>query len=97
MFRMLSFVAALAVASPALAQDDAILAEGRERSEAFLAGQLDGLWDDMTPDMQAALGSLEGFIAFRDGLDGELGEEDAIIDETTQTAPGADIYIRTSD
>lgn len=95
MLRIVSLVAALVIALPSMAQDDAILTQGRERSEAFLAGELADLWDDMTPDMQAALGSLADFEAFREGLAAQIGAEVSVDDEVTRTVPEGDIYVRT--
>ena len=81
----LPLVVALAasVSFPALAQN--ALEMGRERSEAFLAGTLAPIWEDMTADMRSGLGSLENFSAFRDRVAADLGEEEAVLDEKTST------------
>lgn len=94
MHRTLISLLAASVALPALAQDQSILDMGRERTEAFLAGDLDAIWSDMTPDMQAGLGSLEALEAFQSQVETDLGEETAILDETTTGASGLDIYTR---
>lgn len=81
-----------AVSLPALAQD--ALEMGRERSEAFLAGELEPIWEDMSAQMQSGLGSLENFIAFRDQLTTDLGEEDVVLDEQTTTEGEFSVYLR---
>ena len=93
----LPLVVALAasVSFPALAQN--ALEMGRERSEAFLAGTLAPIWEDMTADMRSGLGSLENFSAFRDRVAADLGEEEAVLDEKTSTEGDFSIYLRASE
>src|SRR3546814_5617687 len=50
----------------------------------------------MSPQMQEALGSAAALAQFRAQVAGNLGEEEAILDESTETAPGAHVYLRTS-
>lgn len=91
---LFSSMLALLTASPALAQD-ATLELGRTQTEAFFAGELEPIWDDMTPDMREALGTLEDFEAFRAQLEADIGTEDTILDEDTSRSNGMDIYTRT--
>ncbi|WP_421952384.1 peptidoglycan DD-metalloendopeptidase family protein [Pelagibacterium sp.] len=84
-------VAALAV--PAVAQE-ATLDMGRERTEAFISGDLEPIWDEMTPQMQEGLGSLDDFSAFHQQIATELGEETAILDEEATTEGEFSVYTR---
>lgn len=72
----------MALSLPASGQVNGI-EEGRARSEAFLAGRLDGIWQSMTPELQRQLGSQANLAAFRAQLRRDLGEEREIRDETT--------------
>lgn len=83
------------VSLPALAQD--ALELGREHSEAFLAGELEPIWEEMSAEMQSALGSLDDFTAFRDQLGADLGEEETVLDEQTATEGEFSIYTRTAE
>lgn len=94
MHRTLICLLAASVAFPATAQDQSVLDMGRERTEAFLSGDLDAIWSDMTPDMQSLLGSIEEFEAFREQVEADLGEETTILDETTSASGGLDGYTR---
>ncbi|AEQ50739.1 peptidoglycan DD-metalloendopeptidase family protein [Pelagibacterium halotolerans] len=93
MIRPLPAVLLAALAVPAVAQE-AVLEMGRERSEAFLAGDLEPIWDDMTPQMQEGLGSLEDFSTFHRQIATELGEETAILDEEAATEGEFAVYTR---
>lgn len=96
MTRSLLTLAALVAAAPALAQSDtdAVLDMGRERTEAFYAGETDAIWADMSADMQAVIGSPDGLGGFRDSVMGDLGTETTILDETVTHAPAAEVYTR---
>ncbi len=96
MLRLFAVVIALAASISAPFANEAILAEGRARSEAFLAGDLAGIWDDRTPDMQKAFGTIDGFQAFRDQLDQSFGTEVEITTEDVQPGAGANTYLRTA-
>lgn len=93
MNRPLLAALAAAFAVPAFAQD-ATLDMGRERSDAFLAGDLEPIWDAMTPQMQEALGSLEDFSAFHGQIGTELGEETAILEEDATAMGDFSVYTR---
>lgn len=86
----------LAIALPAAA-DDSLLDQGRAQSEAFLAGDIESIWDKMDADMQTALGSLPEFEAFHDAVTAQLGEEASVLDETTATEGDFGIYTRTGE
>src|SRR5690606_35569101 len=83
----------LFVAAPLMA-DDAVLAEGRSRSKAFFERDLDSLWKAMTPEMQAAFGTVEALKKFRDDLEAGFGEETGPVEEETREHQGLDIYTR---
>src|SRR3546814_9904201 len=80
----------------AASQEDPAMQAGRELSQLFLQGDTDAVWARMSPQMQEALGSAAALAQFRAQVAGSLGEEEAILDESTETAPGADVYLRTS-
>ncbi len=75
--------------------DDATMADGRARSAAFLKGDITSIWQDMTAEMHAALGSQDKLAAFRTELTEGLGTEEQVIDEKTGSEAGFDIYLRT--
>jgi|TARA_A100001391_G_scaffold193813_1_gene169516 hypothetical protein len=77
---------------PAFAQD--ALDMGRERAEAFLAGDIETIWADMTPQMQEGLGSLDDFSAFHQQVSDQLGDETAILDESTTAEDDFEVYTR---
>src|SRR3546814_7634474 len=80
----------------AASQEDPAMQAGRELSQLFLQGDTDAVWARMSPQMQEALGSAAALAQFRAQVAGNLGEEEAILDESTETAPGAHVYLRTS-
>lgn len=94
MYRALAAALFATASVPALAQSSDTLDMGRERSEAFLAGDLEPIWDDMTPQMQEGLGSLEDFSAFHRQIAAELGEETTILDEDASTEGDFAVYTR---
>eukprot|EP00873_Tetraselmis_striata_P032722 jgi/Tetstr1/452986/TSEL_040022.t1 len=93
MNRLLPAALLAAFALPAIAQD-ATLEMGRERSEAFLSGDLEAIWNDMTPQMHEALGSLEDLSAFHQQITTDLGEETAILDEEATAQGELAVYTR---
>jgi murein DD-endopeptidase MepM/ murein hydrolase activator NlpD len=95
--RLLAAMVMLAGFTASGAADEAVLAEGRERSEAFLGGDFDAIWEAMTPEMRAALGSVEGLESFRNDLAQAFGAEQRILEEDAESQQGLDIYLRTSD
>lgn len=76
--------------------NDAVLMEGRERSHAFLEGDLVGIWADMTPELQGLFGSIAGFETFRAGAMRDFGEETQVLSEEVQPSDGLNVYLRTS-
>ncbi|WP_246018432.1 peptidoglycan DD-metalloendopeptidase family protein [Pelagibacterium montanilacus] len=91
--RLFALAAATLLSAPALGQD--AFEFGRERSDAFLAGDLEGIWEAMSPEMQDALGSLEAFEQFRADLAPEIGQEVDILDEVVRATPQGEFYVRT--
>lgn len=84
-----------AAAAPARA-DEAVLAAGRAHTERFHAGRFDELWEMMTEEMRAALGSREALAGLRASVDGRFGPEAAVLSETVDTPPGHRVYLRTA-
>jgi len=73
---------------------DPTIAMGRELTQLFFAGKTDVLWLRMTEPMQAALKSPEAFAAFRTQVQAQLGAEDEVLSEKTDTVAGARLYLR---
>jgi murein DD-endopeptidase MepM/ murein hydrolase activator NlpD len=84
-----------ASAADGLAQEF-VLEMGRERSEAFLRGDLVGIWDAMTPDMREALGSRAALAQFRNDLERTHGAEREVLQEDARREGRVDIYLRTA-
>ncbi|MDN5780419.1 MAG: M23 family metallopeptidase [Luteimonas sp.] len=83
-------------AADAAARDEQAIQAGRELSQLFLHGDTAAVWERMSPQMQQALGSAAALAQFHANVTRDLGEEEAILDEATTTAPGAHVYMRTS-
>ena len=69
---------------------------GRELTALFYKGETGQIWSRMTPEMQNMLGSEEKLAAFRQQVDGQLGAETKVIDETTTASAPYQIYLRTA-
>jgi len=80
----------------AAATDGVAMREGRDLSQRFLQGDTDAVWARMTPSMQAAIGSAAALAKFHAQVVGDLGEEEAILDESAARTTGAHVYVRTS-
>ncbi len=88
-------VVLMAAASAALGHDTRDL--GRENSEAFLAGDMAAVWQEMTPAMQQAFGTIDELKDFRAQLEHDFGEETEVVSE--EVKPGGEdveLYLRTS-
>lgn len=86
-----------AVTTDAVPQDEPAMQAGRELSRLFLQGETDAVWARMSPQMQAALGNAVALADFRAQVTRDLGEEQAVIDESSTAAePGAHVYLRTA-
>jgi hypothetical protein len=88
----LALACSLLVTTSAIAQE-AILEEGRERTEAFFAGNLQDIWDDMTPDLQQALGDFAAFEAFQQSVEADLGTEEEMLEEQATEEAGFRVYL----
>lgn len=73
------------------------LARGQEVAAAFLTGDPGDIWLSMTPDLQAAFGSVDGLIAVREELLATFGTEDQILAESTVRQGAYDVYQRVAD
>ncbi|GLQ55369.1 M23 family metallopeptidase [Devosia nitrariae] len=94
--RWLFVAAALSITVTTAVADDAMLDIGRAKSEAFLAGQLDEIWGDMTPQVQQLFGTPTGLETFRESLASDFGTEIEILSEEVQPGDGAQTYVRTA-
>lgn len=84
-----------APAAPANPPDSALEA-GRELSQLFLQGDTDAVWARMTPQMRKALGGAPALAQFRAKLTHDIGEEQAVIDESADRQDGMRVYVRTA-
>ncbi|GGA54261.1 M23 family metallopeptidase [Pelagibacterium lentulum] len=91
--RILPAIAAiLALVTPARADEQAILEKGRNATDAFIAGNLDHLWQAMTPGLQAVFGERAGLSSFHEQVLAGLGEQREIESETVSLENGFNIY-----
>ncbi len=74
--------------------DDAVLAAGRARSEAFLRGDVSEIWDAMTPEMRDALGDQDALLQLRTKAERAFGSENTVLREKVQRQNGYDVYLR---
>ena len=100
-------VALLLVSLPLLAQPaaagaaqaerpDSALETGRGLSQMFLQGHTDAIWARMTPAMRKALGDAPALASFQAKVAHDLGEEQAVLDESTAVDSGLHVYVRTA-
>src|SRR3546814_11259142 len=75
-------------------QEDPAMQAGRELSQLFLQGDTDAVWARMSPQMQEALGSAAALAQFRAQVGQQLGEEQAVLDESASADQGAHAYVR---
>lgn len=72
------------------------LEQGRALTARFYARKTEELWPQLTPQLQSSFGSVDKFAAFRAQLDGEIGSETKVLDESISNAPPYRIYLRTA-
>lgn len=82
------------VASSGLAASQDTREEGASMTSQFYQGNVDALWERMTPQMQAALQSKKSLTALRGQVLAAGGEETDVVSETVSTDGGYDIYVR---
>jgi murein DD-endopeptidase MepM/ murein hydrolase activator NlpD len=96
MIRSLLAAAVLLFSAAPLIADNAVLADGRQRSQAFFDRDLQSLWNAMTPEMRAGFGTVDALKKFRDDLEAGFGKETDPVEEKTLEHQGFDIYTRTA-
>lgn len=69
------------------------MARGKEVADAFLRGEVAAVWAEMTPEMQAGIGSEEKLAEVREQLRA-LGDEEAVVSERMYRERGFDVYER---
>lgn len=67
---------------------------GRTYTDMFYKSDLDKLWEKFSPEMTAALASIDGLKAFRANVEVQLGEEAALINEKVVSKGKFQTYIR---
>jgi hypothetical protein len=77
-------------------QGDPAMHAGRELAELFLRGDTGAVWARMSPQMRTALGSADALARFRAQVGRDLGEEQAVLDESVTADSGLHAYVRTS-
>ena len=92
---LLAAMLLFSAAAPALA-DDAVLAEGRQRSRQFFDRDFAALWSAMTPEMQQGFGTVEALEKFRGDLEAGFGAETGEPEEKTLEHQGFDVYVRSA-
>jgi len=91
----LVLVLAAASASPGSAAGD--LERGRELTTQLLSGELSKVWPALAPPLQTALGGPDGFAAFRQRLDRQLGDELRVTEESSTRDGDLTVYTRMSE
>ncbi len=71
-----------------------VLEAGRELTRRYFAGETEAIWARLTPQMQAALGSLANLDATRALVEAQAGTEQAVFGEWTEAADGVRVYRR---
>ncbi|WP_457938246.1 M23 family metallopeptidase [Mesorhizobium sp. 10J20-29] len=94
--RLCPVLLAVLLLSSGLRAEERVEAAGRERSQAFLAGEFETIWRDMTAEMQGALGNVEALAELRERLAAGWGSEAEVVAEETSRKGGYGIYLRTS-
>ncbi len=89
-------VLAMLLLPSGLGAEERIEEAGRGRSQAFLAGEFEPIWRDMTETMRKTLGSVDALAELRNRLASGLGSEAEVVAEETRRVGGYDIYLRTS-
>lgn len=72
------------------------LTRGQAVTGSFLRGDVHVIWAGMTPEMQAALNSVDALMAVRGDLLRTFGSEESILTERTVRQESHDVYERTS-
>jgi murein DD-endopeptidase MepM/ murein hydrolase activator NlpD len=96
--------AALAVAAgamPAAAQqaDSAGLARGRQYTQWLYEGQVDTLWALFSPQMRAAIPTVDAMRAMQQQINGQVGAETEVVGERLMDpppVPGLTVYVRSA-
>ncbi len=79
-----------ALAQPA----ETTLDRGREYTQQFYAGELEGLVARFSTEFADVIGGEAGLRAFRDGFLADVGEEVEVLSENVTPHPGAEVYQR---
>jgi hypothetical protein len=87
---------ALTAAGWARASERQSFAIGRRLVWAFHAGELEGLWKQTSPSLQARLKSVEGLKALQRKVEGDFGVETRLVHEALELQGGAFRYLRTA-
>jgi murein DD-endopeptidase MepM/ murein hydrolase activator NlpD len=97
--RLAAAALALAGAAPLAAQqaDSTALARGRQYTQWLYAGQTDSLYARFSPQMRAAIPSVDALTSFQQRIQEQAGAETEVVRERIMDpspAPGLDVYVR---
>lgn len=85
----------LACAAASCLADETIVERGRQFTQMFYDGDLEVLWQRLSGPLQAEFGDRQKLVAFREQVRSQLGAERELVDESTATIQGMDVYLRT--
>ena len=92
---MLALIIAVALAiSPTSPDHDSLREQGRALCAAFYQGEFAGLWRRFAPQMQQALGNVDGLRNFRTQVEAEAGSEEFVLAEFLELSGGFRVYQR---
>jgi hypothetical protein len=89
-------IAAVGFASTASFSQENIVELGRRYTGHFFAGRHDVIWDQMTEEMQSAIGSAAALDELRQRVGAGAGTESRVIREAVRRQAGARTYLRYS-
>ena len=97
--RLAAVPLALAGAAPVAAQqaDSVAIARGRQYTQWLYAGQTDSLYARFSPQMRAAIPTVDALTSFQQRIQEQLGGETEVVRERIvdpSPAPGLDVYVR---
>lgn len=96
MWKTLPTIVALTLSTFLLAQEAATLKLGQELTQLFYAGELDAVWDRLSPEMRGVFGTIDKLQAFRGQVEAQLGPEASVASEDVVAHDGVNTYVRTA-
>ncbi len=72
------------------------MSRGKDIAEAFLAGETDAVWAEMSPEMKSALGTADALAAVQADMRRDFGSESEVLSERMLRDGPYDVYERTA-